>query len=130
MSELAENIITFIKDYTEWHVGEVIPDFVESNYVWLMQSGEEMSERTDDPTDIDSVFFDVEIVSSDIAEVRETVDTIKTAFRGLDKFPAGFEDEVEYFEITNHDDQYIPKAAIGTDEPLFVGALSLTVNLA
>lgn len=130
MAELAENIISFIKDYTEWHVGEVIPDFVESEYVWLMQSGQDMSERLDDPTEIDKVYFDVEIVSSDIAETRETVDTIKEAFRGLDKFPAGFEDEVEYFEITNHDDQYIPKASIGKDEPLFVGALSLTVNLA
>lgn len=130
MGTLGENLIEYLSDLTDWHVGEVAPDDVGDSYVHLIQTGEQERDCMAIPAEIESVFYSIEIVGHDIEEVRELTEDIKEAFRSEDKFPVGFEDVVETFAIENHDDNYLPKAQIGEDRPIHIGALALTVHLA
>lgn len=129
MATLVENLISYIADLTTLHVGEVAPEDAGDSYVWIMQSGEQESECMAIPAVIETVFFDIEVVGQDIEAVRELTEEIKEAFREEDKFPIGFDDLVETFAISNHDDNYIPKQQLGEDKQVHIGALSLTVHL-
>lgn len=130
MADLNENLVTYIGTLTDLHVGEVVPQEISegTGYVWLEQNGEQERECLDDSITVDAKFFDIEIASTNIETVRDETATIKAAFRALSKYPSGFESVVEYFSISDHDDDYVFRS-VDADTRVHVAALSLAAHL-
>lgn len=137
MADLPEALIDYLQtspDFGSLHIGEVIPQQVVYPYIWLMRSGEILSDELCHPPSIESVSFDIEVVSDDINEAREVTDQVKEFLRTAElhsiEFVNSDEDDqtVHGFLVEDHDDGYVPRN-LDSDEQLHIGTLNLTAIL-
>ncbi len=134
MPDLTESLITFIGGAitaafpaAEVFVGEVIPQNVEEDFVWLGQAGES---TTDDLCDeVDQVRFDVEIVAADIADARQWTAAVKAAIRAADKFAAAWNGLAQFATVEDHDDSYTPRnPEADSSDDLHIGTLAVVFH--
>lgn len=135
--DLPEKIIDYLgtsADFGSLHIGEVIPQQVVYPYIWIMRSGEVLTDELCHPPSIESVTFDIEVVSDDITEAREVTSQVKDFLRTSAIHSLQFENEagddqtIHAFLVEDHDDNYVPRN-IDSDEQLHIGALNLTAVL-
>lgn len=126
---LGELLVEYIKNLVPgFHVGKVIPDNVGPNYVWVGQVGEEDRECFAISGKADHEFWSIEVWGPDVAVVEDCSKTIKSAFRGMQKFADEFQSQVEFFRVTDADDEYQWRS-IPADERKEGRAIQLTVFL-
>jgi hypothetical protein len=113
-------------------VSEDIPEGYEGNAIWMQRSGENVSDELSNTYDIDGITVDLEVISGDINQCRLISRQVKWWLRKYSLHSQQFEDDfgttrtIHGFEVTDHDDTYIPKGLENFDK-YHVGALSLTV---
>lgn len=129
MADILEQLKAYIdSEVTGWRVTEQMPSNVNEPYIWLDKSGEtERDRELTRPRRIGQTFYTAEIVSPNLESVRDTTEQLKKAFRALDKFPPEFDPEVEKWNVTDIDNDYIFRS-IPQDSRLERGALSLTAH--
>lgn len=129
MPSIQENLISYLQpQLPNVLVSEEIPDTYTGPYVWFAQSGEVVLDVMCDPQIVESQFFDVEVVSDELAVTRDLTNTVKDLLRNTGTFPAEFEGEVQNFSINDHDDSYVFKS-IPDDNRTQFAALNLQANL-
>lgn len=131
MPDLNENLRTFILTdgtLSGLHVGEEVPSDVSVDYIYLNQTGEVPREDLCDVGVVDQVFIAFEVVSLNLDSVRSYSSALKSLFRSAGKFPSGFDSAVEFFEITDSDDEY-EFQSLPDDERINATAISLTVDM-
>ena len=133
MPDLTESLIAFIDaaltdayPSADFHVGEIIPENVETDFVWLVQSGE--STTGDLCDEVDRVRYDVEIVTTEIEDCRAWAATIKTALRDADNFDAAWNGNAQFATVEDHDDDYVPRNQ-DADEQLNVASLAVEMHV-
>lgn len=135
MPDLTESLIAFIDAALEAqfpdadrHVGAVIPQDVESEFVWLAKAGESTSADLCD--EVDTVTFDVEIVCADIATRNQWTDAVKAAIRAAAKFAAAWNGHAEYATVEDHADDYTPRNPNAeASEGLHIGTLAVVFHV-
>lgn len=137
MSDITEAVTAYLKtsaDLTNYHIGEDVPHEVDYPYVWLMRSGEILSEELCHPPSIEAVTIDVEIVSDDIDEARTVTADLKQflAIAAIHSISytneAGDTQTIHAFTVEDHDDNYLPRN-LDQDQRLHIGALNITILL-
>lgn len=135
MADIMEAIKAYLDtdpDLDEVLVSEDIPEGYEGNAVFIERSGENVSDELSNTYDIDGITVDVEVISGDINQCRLLTRQVKYWVRKYALHSQQFEDDfgntrtIHGFEVTDHDDTYIPKGLQDFDK-YHVGALSLTV---
>lgn len=111
------------------HVGEVIPQDYDGEFVWLGQSGE--STTGDLCDDLDSISYDVEVVAGDIARCRALTRTVKTALRDAPNWDPAWNGLAQFAAVEDHEDSYTPRnPSADTTDHLHVGTLRVVMHLA
>lgn len=113
-------------------VSEDIPEGYDGNAIFLQRSGENVSDELSNTYDIDSINVDIEVISGDINQCRLLTRQVKWFLRKyalhtqlfFDDF--GIKRSIHGFEVTDHDDTYIPKGLENFDK-YHLGALSVLV---
>jgi hypothetical protein len=135
MADIMETIQTYLRAQSvlsTWHIGEVIPEGTTKPYVYLIRSGENVSEDLGNLIDIDGITVDVECVANEIDACRLGTRQVKWLLRGYPQHSQTFDDDfgvertIHGFMVEDHDDSYIPRA-LENDDKVHVGALSVTV---
>jgi hypothetical protein len=135
MADIMEAITAVLvdqSDLADWHIGEVIPEENTKDYVWLLRSGELLSDDLSNLADIDGITVDMEVVSNSIDACRLGTRIVKWTLRGYEQHSKQFDDDfgmtrtIHGFVVEDHDDNYIPRA-LENDDKVHIGALSVTV---
>jgi hypothetical protein len=135
MLDIMQAIRDFLVNQTELigtHIGEVIPEGNRNDYVWLLRSGEILSDDLSNLIDIDGITIDIECVSNRINACRLLTRNVKWLLRGYGQHSVEFVDDfgmtrtLHGFIVEDHDDSYIPRA-LENDDQVHVGALNVTV---
>lgn len=135
MADIMETIATYLRAQTvlaDWKVGEVIPEETTDSYVWLLRSGENVSDDLGNLVDIDGINIDIECVSNLIDTCRLGTRQVKWLLRGYAQHSQTFDDDfgvertLHGFIVDDHDDSYIPRA-LENDDKVHIGALSVNV---
>lgn len=130
MATLTENLIAYLNGYgdlNKFHIGEVVPQEIATDYVYISQTQEVEGEALDERS-AEMVSFDCEIVAGDLVECRNYVNQLKTALRSLAAWSASFEGLVEAIIVDDHGDDYVFKTADPEDRQ-HVSAVLITVLL-
>ncbi len=135
MADIMEALKAYIDTDTDLGtilVSEDIPEGWDGNAIFLQRSGENVSDELSNTYDIDGITVDIEVISQDINQCRLLTREVKWWLRKYTLHSVSFQDDfgntrtIHGFEVTDHDDTYIPKA-LQDFEKYHVGALSLTV---
>lgn len=135
MADIMEAIRAYLitdPDLDEVLVSEDIPEGHDGNAVFIQRSGENVSDELSNTHDIDSIDIDCELISGDINQCRLLTRQVKYWLRQYPLHSQAFEDDygnartIHGFDVTDHDDLYIPKALENFDK-YHVGALSVLV---
>jgi len=111
----------------QWSIQEGKIDFTKTApWVWFRRSST-IQERLLDGTPLDNFTsqFDVEIVSTDIDEVQATTDFIKAGLQSIVYLVMG-ETKVFSVSVEDHQDDYVSRTVLDTDEGLHIAALFIT----
>jgi hypothetical protein len=111
----------------QWGIQEGKVDFTKSiPWVWFRRSST-IQERLLDGTPLDNFTsqFDVEIVSDDIDEMQATADYIKAELQTIVYIVMG-ETKVFSVSVEDHQDDYVSRTVLDTDEGLHIAALFIT----
>ena len=134
MPDLAESLIEFLSDElaaafptATVHVGEVVPQNITSDYVWVSQAAEIFDEGTLSE-EVDKVSFNVEVVCANIVTCREWTAAIKTALRAEPSHSAAWNGNAEFVTVSDASDDYVP-VNLFDDDSHHVGVLSITFDL-
>jgi len=118
-----------------FHVGEVVPQEVSTQYVWFMRSGDVYDDNElCIPRTVLAVEFDVECCSQDIDESRLLTERTKRAFESYQLHEVDFElagglsQTIQAFDVDSHDDTYYPHN-LQLDENLHVGTFRVIAYL-
>ena len=117
------------------HVGEVIPQgFVNYPYVFISKGGETYADELCHPPSLETISYDVEVISDDIDTARQLAASLKNWLRGTEIHSLSFTNDdgelqtIHGILVDDHDDSYIPKVP-DSDERIFITAIDVEVIL-
>ena len=132
--ETLKGYLETMPDATGLHIGEVIPQEYEGDFIWLEQSSEETSDDLCVPQTIDTIRVDAEIVSEDINHARDWAATTKNHLRAYPINSLKFENDKKVYQyihgidVDDHDNEYQTRS-VESDAGFHIGALDITINL-
>ena len=134
MADLPQAIrAKLVTAFPTYHIGEDVPQSATDPYVWFQRQGDVLDDCLKYPPLIDSVLFDFEIVSSDIATCRILTNSVKEYLSTILLHSVSFAVDsgtqtVHAFDIEDHDDSYIPHT-VEQDAKLHIGSFRATAHL-